>query len=85
MFFQLFLGGMTLKTMPSEKGSRLSTSSSSALPPSVIIWYISLSLRVICVKPAMKVSSRRLRSSSYAALTWSRCAVTVFKSATRDR
>lgn len=26
--------------MPSEKGSRLSTSSSSASPPSVIIWYL---------------------------------------------
>jgi len=37
MFFQLFLGGMTLKMMPSEKGSMLSTSSNSALPPSVII------------------------------------------------
>ena len=37
MFFQLFLGGITLKMIPSENGSRLSTSSSSALPPSVII------------------------------------------------
>jgi hypothetical protein len=42
-----FLGGITLKTMPSEKGSKLSTSSSSALPPIVIIWYISLSFRLI--------------------------------------
>src|SRR4051812_9027665 len=42
MFFQLFLGGMTLNRMPSEKGSSESTSSSSALPPIVIIWYISL-------------------------------------------
>jgi hypothetical protein len=38
IFFQLFLGGITLKIMPSEKGSKLSTSSSSALPPRVIIW-----------------------------------------------
>ncbi len=47
MFFQLFLGGRTEKTMPSEKGSRESTSSSSASPPSVIIWYISFSFSVI--------------------------------------
>lgn len=32
-----------LKRIPSLKGSRLSTSSSSASPPSVIIWYISCS------------------------------------------
>ena len=38
MFFQLFLGGRTLKTIPSEKGSKLSTNSSSASPPRVIIW-----------------------------------------------
>jgi hypothetical protein len=38
MFFQLFLGGMTLKIIPSEKGSMLSTNSSSALPPKVIIY-----------------------------------------------
>ena len=37
MFFQLFLGGITLKIIPSENGSSESTSSSSALPPSVII------------------------------------------------
>lgn len=37
MFFQLFFGGRTLKTIPSENGSRLSTSSSSASPPRVII------------------------------------------------
>ena len=41
MFFQLFLGGRTEKTMPSAKGSSESTSSSSASPPRVIIWYIS--------------------------------------------
>jgi len=35
MFFQDFLGGRTLNTIPSEKGSRLSTSSSSASPPSL--------------------------------------------------
>src|SRR5882762_10434623 len=38
MFFQHFLGGMTLKIIPSEKGSMLSTNSSSALPPKVIIY-----------------------------------------------
>ena len=38
MFFQLFLGGITLKMMPSENGSILSTNSSSAFPPSVIIY-----------------------------------------------
>lgn len=38
MFLQLFLGGITLKMIPSEKGSILSTSSSSALPPKVIIY-----------------------------------------------
>ena len=38
IFFQLFLGGMTLKMIPSEKGSMLSTNSSSALPPRVIIY-----------------------------------------------
>jgi hypothetical protein len=37
MFFHDFLGGITENIMPSEKGSRLSTSSSSAFPPSVII------------------------------------------------
>lgn len=37
MFFRLFFGGMTLKIMPSENGSILSTNSSSALPPKVII------------------------------------------------
>lgn len=37
IFFQLFFGGLTLKTTPSENGSRESTSSSSASPPSVII------------------------------------------------
>jgi hypothetical protein len=38
MFFQLFLGGITLKMMPSENGSMLSTNSSSAFPPRVIIY-----------------------------------------------
>lgn len=37
IFFQLFLGGLTLKTTPSEKGSKESTNSSSASPPRVII------------------------------------------------
>jgi hypothetical protein len=38
MFFQLFLGGITLNNIPSENGSRLSTSSNSAFPPMVIIY-----------------------------------------------
>ena len=37
MFFHDFLGGITLKIIPSENGSRESTNSSSALPPKVII------------------------------------------------
>ena len=51
--------------MPSEKGSKESTSSSSASPPSVIIWYISLSLYVITLNPAMNSSSLCLRKSSW--------------------
>jgi hypothetical protein len=39
MFFQLFLGGITLNKIPSENGSRLSTSSNSAFPPIVIIFH----------------------------------------------
>ncbi|XP_065635653.1 structural maintenance of chromosomes protein 4 [Quercus suber] len=35
---ELFFGGRTLKTTPSENGSKESTSSSSASPPSVIIY-----------------------------------------------
>ena len=38
MFFQLFFGGITEKIIPSEKGSMLSTNSSSAFPPNVIIY-----------------------------------------------
>lgn len=41
MFFQLFFGGITLKFTPSEKGSIVSTRSSSAFPPSVIIYSMS--------------------------------------------
>ena len=37
IFFQLLRGGLTLNTIPSENGSKLSTSSNSASPPSVII------------------------------------------------
>jgi hypothetical protein len=44
----------------------VSTSSSSASPPSVIIWYISLSRRLTALKPAMNSPSRALRSASYA-------------------
>lgn len=42
IFFQLFFGGMTLNSIPSENGSKLSTSSNSALPPIVIIYHVSL-------------------------------------------
>ena len=49
----------------SAKGSRESTSSNSASPPKVIIWYISFSLSEIAAKPAMNSSSRALRSPSY--------------------
>lgn len=49
MLFQLFFGGITLNEMPSEKGSRLSTSSSSALPPRVIIYgTVHDELRIHC-------------------------------------
>ena len=43
-----------LNTMPSLNGSRVSTNSSSASPPSVIIWYISFNLLVMCEKPCAK-------------------------------
>ena len=42
-----------LNTMPSLNGSRVSTNSSSASPPSVIIWYISFNLLVMCEKPCV--------------------------------
>ena len=45
--------GSNLNTTPSEKGSRLSTNSSSASPPSVIIWYISFSFFTITLSPVM--------------------------------
>lgn len=83
MFFQDFLGGMTLKRMPSEKGSSESTSSSSALPPIVIIWYISLSRSEMRLKPCMKPSSRLRRSSSQRRLTPSRAATAASRSALR--
>lgn len=41
----------------SEKGSKESTSSSSASPPNVIIWYISFNFMLITVNPAMKSSN----------------------------
>lgn len=53
-----------LKTIPSENGSRLSTSSSSASPPRVIIWYISFRYSLIVPNPFMNMSSRCLRMSS---------------------
>lgn len=80
MFFQDFLGGITLNRMPSENGSRESTSSSSALPPMVIIWYISFSRREIREKPCIKPSSRNLRSSSHRFLAVSRDDTAVWRS-----
>lgn len=44
--------------------------------PSVIIWYISLSLREITPKPAMKASRRCRRRSSYWRRMLLRCSVT---------
>mmetsp|Transcript_37769 Transcript_37769/g.112193 ORF Transcript_37769/g.112193 Transcript_37769/m.112193 type:complete len:250 (-) Transcript_37769:2871-3620(-) len=60
--------------MPSLKGSSVSTSSSSASPPRVIIWYISFSFMEITEKPSMNSSRRccrrpsRLRRASSRAL-----------------
>mmetsp|Transcript_98266 Transcript_98266/g.278261 ORF Transcript_98266/g.278261 Transcript_98266/m.278261 type:complete len:230 (+) Transcript_98266:560-1249(+) len=50
--------------MPSLKGSSVSTSSSSASPPRVIIWYISLSFMEITEKPSMNSSKRVCLSTS---------------------
>lgn len=74
-----------LKTIPSENGSSESTSSSSASPPSVIIWYISFSLLVMTEKPAMNSLSRCWRSSSRYLRCWSRAWVISSNSATRFR
>mmetsp|Transcript_93753 Transcript_93753/g.264718 ORF Transcript_93753/g.264718 Transcript_93753/m.264718 type:complete len:231 (-) Transcript_93753:3296-3988(-) len=62
--FQLFFGGLTLKLMPSLNGSSVSTSSSSASPPSVIIWYISFNFMEMMEKPSMNSSSRCCRIAS---------------------
>ena len=56
----------------SEKGSRESTSSSSASPPRVIIWYISFRRRLMQLKPAMNSSRRLLRTSSCSRRTYHR-------------
>mmetsp|Transcript_15268 Transcript_15268/g.43486 ORF Transcript_15268/g.43486 Transcript_15268/m.43486 type:complete len:257 (-) Transcript_15268:3265-4035(-) len=64
MCFQDFFGGRTLNTTPSENGSKESTNSSSASPPNVIIWYISLSFNVILANPAMNSSNLFFRKSS---------------------
>ena len=37
--FQDFLGGLTVKLIPSEKGSKESTNSNSASPPLVMSFY----------------------------------------------
>lgn len=63
MFFQDFFGGITLKRIPSEKGSRLSTNSNSALPPSVMSWYMDFRCEEMVVKPVMNCVSRRERRS----------------------
>mmetsp|Transcript_13188 Transcript_13188/g.49311 ORF Transcript_13188/g.49311 Transcript_13188/m.49311 type:complete len:490 (-) Transcript_13188:1977-3446(-) len=85
MFFQLFFGGRTLNTIPSANGSRESTSSSSASPPKVIIWYISFSLMEMTLKPDMNSSSRVALSVSYVPLALSRSSVTFLKSSARVR
>ncbi|KAH3679833.1 hypothetical protein WICPIJ_008495 [Wickerhamomyces pijperi] len=53
MFFHDFFGGITENKIPSENGSNESTSSNSALPPIVIIWYISFNVVEIMLKPSM--------------------------------
>jgi len=83
IFFQLFFGGMTLNKIPSEKGSRLSTSSSSALPPIVIIWYISFKRNEMVLKPVMKPSRRSERRSSCRFLAASRALREVIRSVVR--
>mmetsp|Transcript_10739 Transcript_10739/g.28698 ORF Transcript_10739/g.28698 Transcript_10739/m.28698 type:complete len:219 (-) Transcript_10739:59-715(-) len=50
--------------MPSAKGSSVSTSSSSASPPRVIIWYISFSFMEMTEKPSMNCSRRCCRRPS---------------------
>ncbi|KAL7350583.1 hypothetical protein ACKS0A_03022 [Histoplasma ohiense] len=84
MFFQLFLGGMTENKMPSEKGSRESTSSSSALPPIVIIWYISFSRSEMVLNPSIKPVRRRERRVSRRDFALSRLSSAVARSAERD-
>ena len=84
MFFQLFFGGLTLNTIPSMNGSSESTSSSSASPPRVIIWYISFSLSAMVLNPAMNSSSLLFLSPSYLPLTLSLVAVEASSSATLD-
>ena len=51
--------------LTSENGSSESTSSSSASPPRVIIWYISFSFRLMMLKADMNSSRRALRRLSY--------------------
>ena len=74
-----------LKTIPSENGSSESMSSSSASPPSVIIWYICLSLWVMIVKPSMNSWWRCLRNSSSCLCCESRISVIWSSSDTRFR
>ena len=62
--FHDFLGGRTENATPSLNGSSESTSSNSASPPSVSIWYISFSWREMSEKPAMNSTSRCLRTPS---------------------
>lgn len=85
IFFQLFLGGLTLKTIPSLNGSKLSKSSNSASPPKVIIWYISFSFNVIIPKPPINISNRCPLKASYSFLVAFRSRVLASRSATRSR
>ena len=73
MYMCIWMESPSQKSLTSEKGSRESTSSSSASPPRVIIWYISFSLRLMTLKPAMNSSSRLLRSPSYSSRTYRKC------------
>src|SRR5271170_6595003 len=84
IFFQLFFGGITLNKIPSENGSKLSTSSNSAFPPIVIIWYISFNRKEIMLKPCINSSRRRLRRSSQSFLAESRVWIVVSRSLERS-
>ncbi|KAH3669466.1 hypothetical protein OGAPHI_001587 [Ogataea philodendri] len=84
MFFHDFFGGITENRIPSENGSKESTSSSSAFPPMVIIWYICFNVSEIWLKPAMNSSSLCFLRFSHASFNSSRFTTDSFKSAFRS-